>query len=130
MEFLKTVGGKVASGIVMLAVGAAALAWFETDAAVRHAILSAIGRVIAWSALVLVLPWAGFAVIGRVGQIGSNFAGAMLVSTLTATEGVALAWGFNWSITGMAWWTMFLAAIATAGVYNLFTCDWIAEQAE
>ena len=130
MDFLKTVGGKIASGVVMLAVGAAALAWFETDQAVRDAILRVIGHLLAWCALVLAIPWAGFAVIGRVGQMGTNAAGAVLILGLTAVESIALAWSFGWSVHGASGWTMYLAAVAIAGVYNLFACDWIAEQSE
>jgi hypothetical protein len=130
MDFLKTVGGKVASGLVMLAVGAAALAWFETDQPVRDHILQVIGHLLAWTALVLVLPWAGFMVIGRVGKMDSNAAGAVLVLALTAVEATALAWAFGWSVHGPSGWIMFLAAVLIAGVYNLFTCDWIAEQTE
>jgi hypothetical protein len=41
---------------------------------------------------------------------------------------VLLAWLFGWTVKGAMPWTFFIAATLLAGVYNLFTCDWIAEK--
>ncbi len=72
MDFLKSVGGKIATGAVRLAVAAAGLAWYETAAATKHAILSDTGRILGWSLLVLVLPWASFALVGWVAKFDTN----------------------------------------------------------
>ena len=129
MDFLKTVGGKVVSGLVALAVVATAISWWQMDPGTRQMLLSGARRIASWVAVVLVLPWASFFVIGRVGRMESNAAGAALVLLYTAVEATLLAWLFNWNIRGAAPWLFFVAAALFAGVYNLFTCDWIAEKA-
>ena len=129
MDFLKGVAGKVVSGLGALAVIATAISWFQMDEASRAALLAGAGRVFAWLGVVLVVPWASFALIGRVGRMDSNAAGATLVVAITAIEAAVLAWLFEWSIRGAAPWVFFAAATLFAGVYNLFACDWIAEKA-
>lgn len=129
MDFLKSVGGKVVTGLVALAVVAAAISWWQMEESTRQTLLTGTGRIVAWFAVVLVLPWATFFLVGRVGQFDSNAAGAALVLSYTAAEAVLLAWLFEWSIRGAAPWVFFAAAALFAGVYNLFTCDWIAEKA-
>lgn len=128
MEFLKTIGGKIASGVVALAVIAGAISWWRMDESSKHALLSGTGRIVGWLGVVLVVPWAAFFVIGWVARRESNGAGAALVAGLTVIEAVVLAWLFSWSIHGAMPWTFFVAAALLAGVYNLFACDWIAEK--
>ena len=128
MDFLKSVGGKVASGAVVLAVGVAGLAWYETDPATKHTILTGTGRILGWTLLVLVSPWASFALVGWVAKFDTNAAGAALVVGLTAVQAVVLGWMFGWSAHGATVWTVYAAAVLVAGVYNLFACDWIAER--
>ena len=128
MDFLKSVGGKVVTGLVGLAVVAAAISWWQMDASTRQMLLTGAGRLVSWFAIVLVLPWASFFVIGRVGRMESNAAGAALVLLYTAAEATLLAWLFEWSVRGAAAWVFFAAAVLFAGVYNLFACDWIAEK--
>ena len=128
MEFLKTVAGKVTGGLVALGVIVAAISWWRMDPTNRHAIVGGTGRILAWLGIVLILPWATFFVIGRVGKADSNLAGAALVFIYTALELVLLFWLFGWSITGAAQWTFVGLGGLVAAVYNLFTCDWIAEK--
>jgi hypothetical protein len=130
MDFLKSVGGKIATGLVSLAVLAALVSWWQMDPITRHSILATSGRLAGWTGVVVMVPWAGFWVLGWVARLRSNLAGAVLVFTLTAIEAVWLAWLFGWSIHGATVWTLYSAAILLAGVYNLFTCDWIAEKTE
>jgi hypothetical protein len=129
-DFLKSLGGKIASGVVALAVVAAGLAWWQTEPATKQHILTDSGRLLGWLMLVLIVPWAGFALIGWVGRRNSNAAGAMLVTAFTVGESVVLAWLFAWSVKGDTEWVLFIAAVLICGVYNLFICDWIAEMAE
>ena len=129
MDFLKTVGGKIVTGMVALAVIAAAISWWQMEPATRQMLLTGAGRIVSWFAVVLVLPWATFFLVGRVGQLDSNAAGAALVLCYTAAEAVLLAWLFEWSVRGAAPWAFFAAAALVAGAYNLFACDWIAEKA-
>ena len=129
MDFLKTVGGKIVGGLVALAVVAAAISWWQMDPSTRQMLVTGAGRIVSWFAVVLVLPWASFFIVGRIGRMDSNAAGAALVLTYTAAEALLLAWLFEWSVRGAAPWVFFAAATLVAGVYNLFTCDWIAEKA-
>jgi hypothetical protein len=76
------------------------------------------------------LPWALFWVLGWVARLQSNMAGGVFIFVLTTLESVLLAWLFHWSISGVTLWTLYAAAVLVAGVYNLFTCDWIAEKTE
>jgi len=128
MDFLKSIGGKVVSGLVALAVVAAAISWWQMDASTRQMLLTGAGRLVSWFAVVLIVPWASFFVIGRVGRMESNAAGAALVLLYTAAEATLLGWLFDWGVRGAAAWVFFAAAVLFAGVYNLFACDWIAEK--
>ena len=130
MDFLKSIGGKIATGLVLLAVMVAGISWWQADPATRQAVLSTSGRLIAWTGVVLLLPWAGFWLIGWVARMQSNPAGAVLIVVLTGIESLLLAWLFQWSVHGPTLWTLYVAAVLISGVYNLFTCDWIAEKAE
>ena len=129
MDFLKSVGGKVVSGIVALAVIAAAISWWTMEPETRQALLSGTGKIVSWFGVVLLLPWVSFFLIGRIARTESNAAGAALVLSYTVAEAVLLAWLFAWSVAGATAWVFFGAAVLLAGVYNLFTCDWIAEKA-
>jgi hypothetical protein len=129
-DFLKTLAGKIATAALSLAVVGAALAWYETDPATKHMILSDTGRLLGWLFLVLIVPAAGFALIGWVAKFNTNAAGASLVLLFTVAEAVTLAWLFGWSIHSATQWVLFIAAVLFAGVYNLFMCDWIAERLE
>jgi uncharacterized membrane protein YbhN (UPF0104 family) len=128
MDFLKSVGGKIATGAISLAVVAAGLAWYETDPETKHQILSVSGRLLGWAMLVLIVPWALFWLIAWVARRDSNPAGAALVLSITAVQAIVLAWMFGWSIHGATTWVLYVAAILIAGVYNVLSCDWIAEK--
>ena len=128
MDFLKTVGGKVATGLVALAVFAAGLAWYQMDPSTRHGIVSGTGRICSWLGIVLVVPWVTFFVIGWVAKFESNLAGGLLVAGYTVLEAVLLAWLFGWGIHGATAIGFFGAAVLVAAAYNLLTCDWLAEK--
>lgn len=128
MDFLKTVAGKIVAGLIVLAVVAGAISWWQMDPATRHAILSDTGKLVAWFGVVLLAPWASFFLIGRVAKLDRNSAGAALVLGYTAIEAGVLAWLFDWSIAGATAWVFYAAAVLLAGVYNLLACDWIAEK--
>lgn len=78
-------------------------------------------------AVVLLLPWALFWLVGRVAKRESNAAGAMLVAGLTIGEAAWLGGMFGYTGHTATGWTMLAAAVLVAGVYNLLVCDWIAE---
>ena len=128
MDFLKTVSGKIVSGLVALAVIAAAISWWQMEPETRSMLVRGTGKIVAWFLTVLVLPWATFFVSVRAAKFDSNLAGGAIVLTYTLLELALLGWLFNWSISGAAAWTFVAAGGLLAGVYNLFTCDWIAEK--
>jgi FtsH-binding integral membrane protein len=128
MDFLKSIGGKIVTGLVAAGVVAACISWFQMDPATRHAIASDTGRILAWLGIVILVPWATFFLIGAVARVESNLAGALLVAGYTVIEAVVLAWLFGWSLHGAMPVVFFSAAALLAGAYNLFTCDWIAER--
>jgi len=128
MDFLKTVGGKVATGLVALAVFAAGLAWYQMDPSTRHGIVSGTGRICSWLGIVVVVPWVTFFVIGWVAKFESNLAGGLLVAGYTVLEAVLLACLFGWWIHGATAIGFFGAAVLVAAAYNLLTCDWLAEK--
>ena len=129
-DFLKSLGGKIATGAISLAVVSAGLAWWQTDPATRQHILTDSGGLLGWLLLVLISPWAAFPVVGWVSRLQSNAAGAVLVIAITIAESVVLAWMFGWSVQGATEWVLYTAAVLIAGVYNLLSCDWIAELTE
>ena len=128
MDFLKTIGGKIVTGLIALAVVAAAISWFEMDPQTRHGIVIGTGRLLGWFGIVIVLPWATFFLSSAVSRVQSNLAGAALVFGYSAIEGVLLAWLFGWSIKGAMPIVLFSAAVLFAAAYNLLACDWIAEK--
>jgi hypothetical protein len=128
MDLLKTVTGKVVAGVVSLAVVAAGISWWQMDHATRQMLLGGTGKIVAWFGIMLLLPWATFFATTAVARQQSNAAGAGLVAAYTLAEALLLAWLFNWNIHGPTAWTFLLAGTLLAGVYNLLTCDWIAER--
>jgi hypothetical protein len=130
MDFLKSAGGKILSGLVALAVLAAAISWWRSSPAERDAAIAGTERMAAWCGIVLVVPWASFFLIAWVARFQRNDAGAVLVLAITAAEMALLAGLFQWSIHGTLAWSGFVLGGLVAGVYNLLTCDWLAEKLE
>ena len=128
MDFLKTMTGKVVSGLVGLAVIAAGISWWQMDPQTRQMLVSGTGKIISWLGIVLIVPWATFFVIGRVAKFDNNLAGGILVGAYTLIETLVLAWLFHWHVPTATAWTFLILGGLFAAVYNLFTCDWIAEK--
>jgi len=130
MDFLKTVTGKVVSGLVALAVIICAVSWYRMDPATKQELISGAGKIFSWLGIVLIVPWLSFAIIGRIAKMQSNLAGAGLVLAITLLEMLLLGWLFTWSIGGRTAWTFVILGGLVAAIYNLLTCDWIAEKVE
>lgn len=128
MDFLKTIGGKIVSGLVGVIVIAAAISLWRMDPEVRSAWLGGTGKSLGWFALVAAVPWATFFLSTWAKSFDSNAAGAGLVFFYTAVEAVLLAWLFDWGVSGATAWIFFSAAVLIALVYNVLICDWIAER--
>jgi len=128
MDFLKTVTGKVISGIAGLVIVLAGISWWRMDPGTKQALLSGTGKILSWFGIMLLIPWATFFVIGWVARTEKNAAGAALVLAYTLLEAVLLAWLFEWRLPGATAWSFFAVGTLVAGVYNLLVCDWIAEK--
>lgn len=128
MEFLKSTAGKIISGLVALTVVAGGISWWRMDETTRQMLLSGTGKIVSWFGVVLLLPWATFFLISRIGRMNSNLAGAGLVAGYTLIEFLLLLWLFDWSVSGATGWMFVTFGTLVAGVYNLLTCDWIAEK--
>src|SRR5262245_30187963 len=98
MEFLKSVTGKIVTGLVALAVVAGGISWWSADQSTRDMLISGSGKITGWFGIVLVLPWATFFLTRLAAQRDSNMAGAVLVMCYTIPELVLLAWLFNWHV--------------------------------
>jgi hypothetical protein len=130
MDFLKTITGKVVTGLLALGVVAGGISWWSMDPQARHMIVSHTEKILAWVGIVLAVPWATFAVIGRVAKLESNLAGGILIVVYTLMEATVLAWLFDWKIAGSTAWTFLILGTLVSGVYNLLACDWIAVKME
>lgn len=128
MEFLKSTAGKILTAALTIAVIAAAIGFWQMSPESRSGLVNGVGAAVGWFLGVLFLPWAGFAVIGKVAKADTNAAGFALVGVLTALEATVLMWLFGWNFGGAFAWSFAVAAVLFAAVYNLFTCDWIAEK--
>jgi len=128
MDFLKTVTGKVISGIAGLVVVLAGISWWRMDPATKDMLLSGTGKIVSWFGIVMLAPWATFFLSGRVGKMDSNAASAVLVLGYTLLEALVLMWLFGWHLPGTTAWSFFVVGTLVAGVYNLLVCDWIAEK--
>jgi hypothetical protein len=128
MDFLKTMMGKVVSGLVVLAVIAAGISWWQMDPSTRQTLVSGTGKIAAWFGVMLVWPWVSFAIIARVAKMESNLAGGILVAAYTLAEFGLLAWLFHGRPGSATAWTFLLLGGLVAGVYNILICDWIAEK--
>lgn len=130
MDFLKTISGKVVGGLVSLAVVTAGISWWRMDETTKHTLLTNLGRIFSWGGIVLLIPWATFFVIGWVAKFESNLAGGALVLIYTLLEALLLAWLFHWTIPGASAKTFFAVGTLLSAVYNVLTCDWLAEKLE
>lgn len=128
MDFLKTVSGKIISGLVVLAVIAGGISWWQMEPQTRSMLLGGAGKIVAWVLIVTAVPWATFFLIARAARMDSNLAGGVLVLSYTLIEALLLAWLFDWTLGSTTAWGFFIAALLLAGVYNVLTCDWIAEK--
>jgi hypothetical protein len=100
MDFLKTVTGKVISGIAGLVIVLAGISWWRMDASTKHMLLSGTGKIVSWFGIILLIPWATFFVISWVGRMDKNSAGAILIAAYTLLEALLLAWLFDWRLPG------------------------------
>lgn len=128
MGFLQTITGRVITGLITLGVIVGAISWWRMDPATRQMLLDGVGKISLWFGVMLLLPWVGFYLIGRVARMESNLAGAVLVLAFTVVDLCLLAGLFEWQLLRAVYWKYLFVGGLFAAAYNLFTCDWIAEK--
>ena len=131
MDFLKTVAGKVVGGLVALAVVAGG-DLVVADGRRRRAqmLLGGTGKIVGWLGVVLLVPWATFFVIGRVGEAARATPPARRWSlAYTADRGGAAGVAVRLVDPRRDGVDVFCRRRrCSPAVYNLFACDWIAEK--
>jgi hypothetical protein len=131
---LKTVAGKILSGVLTAIIVGGSIALWQMDPTKRDAFLGSVGhgfgvvgKTFGWLLLVGVLPWATYFLSTFAAKFERNAAGVALVGFYTAVDGALLAWLFDWSIAGATGWIFFGGAVLVALLYNVLICDKIAE---
>lgn len=128
MDFLKGIGGKVVGGVVLLGVVVAGIAFYQAGPEGRAAFFDSSGKILGWTLIVVLAPWALFWLIVKVARQETNGAAAALVAGITAAELLALWWMFDFGMGGPLAITFFVVGALLAAVYNLLACDWIADK--
>jgi hypothetical protein len=95
----------------------------------RGRIWSGIWRTSMWVVIVGGVPWISRVFIGRLLEISSNWAGVILIATLTFVDLVAGLILMQGLPSGGWGWLASLAALAVAGTYNYLVAEYLAEQA-
>jgi hypothetical protein len=120
---------KVLSLIALALLVGLGVAIYEMGSAGRQALWNGIWRTCAWVAIAAVLPWSARLFIGRLVEIGSNWAGAAVIGAYILVDVIAGAVLLNGLPSGGWGWVAALAALAVAGTYNFLVAEYLAEQA-
>jgi hypothetical protein len=124
---LKSVISWILGGLTVLAVIAAAIAYYDLPPAERQALWHHIGRVALWVGLMLVLPWATFFLSVAAARRDSNAVGVVLVGGYLLLDAILL-----FLLVGQPSGVFLILSTAfgllVALTYTLLTCDWIAER--
>ena len=115
--------GYIALGL--LVAGGAAL-WRSPETAA--AIWNGVWRTAVWLVIAAALPWITRLFVSRILEIGSNWAGVILLACLVLADAIAgvlllSGWPSGWG------WVAALAALAVAGTYNYLVTEYLSQQA-
>jgi hypothetical protein len=120
---------KVLTLVALALVVLCGVAIYRLQPQTRQAIWAGIWRTAAWVVLAAGLPWVCRLFIGRLLEIGSNWAAVVLLSVLTLVDAVVgLILMRGWPGSGWGWLAA-LAALAVAGLYNYLVAEYLAEKA-
>ncbi len=128
MELVKKIATILLTGAVALGVIIGAVSWFQMSPDDRSAMIATVGRALAWLGIVLVLPWATYFITTWVARRESNAAGAVLVVGYTLIDAAVLFYLIPFSQFSAIVIALICLGILIALLYNLLTCDWIAEK--
>ncbi len=118
------VGGKVLTALLVLGCVGGGI-WFYNNPEQLEAIWTVIKYVLAWLALVIVLPWAGFPIQRWLVRQDSNAASGLVLAGYTAADAlVAIFLAGGISGHNFLTWVVFIVGFLAAGVYNFLVCDY------
>jgi FtsH-binding integral membrane protein len=126
---LGRVAEKVLSLIGLALVVLCGVALYRMEPQTRQAIWEGIWRTVVWVVIATALPWVTRFFVSRILEVGSNWAGVILLAAFTLVDllaGLILMKG--WPSGGWGW-TAALTALAVAGLYNYLVTEYLAQQA-
>ena len=126
---LGRLGEKVLGWVALGLLIALGVAIYQMEPTTRAAIWAGIWRTAAWIVISAALPWVTRLFITRLLELGSNWAGVILLVVLglmNAVAGVILMRGFP---SGGWAWVAALAGLAVVCTYNYLVTEYLSEQA-
>lgn len=126
---LGRLGEKILTWIALGLLVLVGVAIYRMGPAGRQALWEGLWRSAVWVVFVAAVPWSAKWVIRRILEIGSNWAGFLLIAAYVVMDvvvGVILLGGLP---SGGWGWVAALAALAVAGAYNFLVAEYLAEQA-
>ena len=117
--------GWIALGLLILL----GVAIWQMGPEMRGRIIGGIWRTGVWLVIAGALPWSARLFIRRIVEIGSNWAGVILIASLTLVNLVAGLILMQGLPSGGWGWLAALTALAVAGTYNYLVTEYLAEQA-
>lgn len=127
--FLSRVSERVVSWIALGLIVAAGVGLWQMGPDARGALFSGIWRSLAWLLIVAVVPWSARLYIRRVLDVGSNWAGAVLIAALTLADLVAGVLLLSAWPAGLWSWLVCIVLLAIAATYNFLVTEYLADQA-
>jgi len=121
----KTVGWLILGLLVFLGI-----AIYRMPAETKSYIWNCIWRSAGWVAIAVAVPWSSKLFIRRVMDVGANWAGLVLVASLTAVDiiaGVLLMTGWP---SGFWPWAATIVALGVAATYNYLVTEYLADMAD
>lgn len=125
----KYVGAKVLAACLGLGAVLAVL-WFWNNPNQLQALGYVARLTLAWTALVVVLPWALFFVPPLIVKDESNALSALMLAAYLLVDALAALWLAGWHIHGALTWVILLAGLLAATIYNFIVCEFLADRAE
>ena len=133
----KFVGGKVATAVIFLAVGAAGY-WCYKNPESLKAGAHVVKVAVVWIVLAAALPWSSALFVrpllakqSEIGSVGAaNALGISVIALYTLLDILLAFWLASWTITGSLTWMVLILGFAAAAAYNFVICESLARQAD
>jgi hypothetical protein len=126
---LGRLGEKVLGYVALGLIAVAGVALYKMGPEGRAALWNGFWRTAVWIGIAAGLPWVARLFVTRLLELGTNWAGVVLLAALTLVDGVAgVILMSGWPSGGWGW-TAAIAALAVAGLYNYLVAEYLSEQA-